>query len=374
MNRPTPKITFCTSVMNRLHHLKSTLPQNLKDTSSYPDVEFLILDYNSTDGLEDWIRTTMEEHILSGRLSYYRTIEPKFFHRSHSRNLSFKLATGSLLCNLDADNFTGTGFAEYIATCFEKNPNIFLSCIDFRKEKANYHPPPDSFGRICCSREAFWRIKGYNEQMSTHGFQDYDFANRLEISGLSRVLIENTEYLKAVKHDDTERFGNEFINRNLTNILYKPKSPYASDIIFLYRNQQFERGTLVYNDWKDCKHFHCSYKKKKHKYQYSLTTNRWNQGKWAQIGPCELLLSLGNCKSKTVKFQNGQSLSPLSSHPFQILKDEEIKKQLIIFNTQFTNRNIMQKNWDKKIMIVNKKSIGTARVFKNFNYAQPISV
>ena len=73
------RISLCTACMGRLHDLKQTLPKNIEDNRDYPNVEFVILDYNSDDGLEDWMRRNMMEHIESGLVSYYHTTEPEYF-------------------------------------------------------------------------------------------------------------------------------------------------------------------------------------------------------------------------------------------------------------------------------------------------------
>ena len=119
-------ISLCTVCMNRLHHIKKTLPQNIEDNAAYPDLEFILLDYNSTDGLEEWVKNNMQEYIISGRLKYYKTSEPVFFDRSHSRNLMFKLAAGDILCNIDADNYTGLAFADYVNEMFYQKKNVYF--------------------------------------------------------------------------------------------------------------------------------------------------------------------------------------------------------------------------------------------------------
>ena len=108
------RISICTTVMNRLKDLKLTLPKNMADNADYPNLEFVVLDYNSTDGLGEWIKTEMMEYIKSGRLTYARISEPKYFYMAHSRNLAFKIASGEIVNNLDADNFCQKGFAYYI--------------------------------------------------------------------------------------------------------------------------------------------------------------------------------------------------------------------------------------------------------------------
>ena len=119
------KISFCTVCMNRLHHLRKTLLVNIIDNSDYRDAEFVLLDYNSTDGLEDFVRAEMKDYLNSGKLIYYKTLAPRYFNRSHSRNLVFKLSSGDLICNIDADNFTGKGFVCYLNSEFLKNKYAF---------------------------------------------------------------------------------------------------------------------------------------------------------------------------------------------------------------------------------------------------------
>src|SRR5580704_1798101 len=65
---PRPRISFCISCRGRLHHLRRTLPQNIADNRDYPNLEFVLLDYNSTDGLGEWVRHELSEEIASGRL------------------------------------------------------------------------------------------------------------------------------------------------------------------------------------------------------------------------------------------------------------------------------------------------------------------
>lgn len=74
-----PRITFTTICMGRLHHLKETLPQNLADNRDYPNLEFLLLNYGGRDGLDEWVRTEMKEHLESGRLVYYHSPEQQRF-------------------------------------------------------------------------------------------------------------------------------------------------------------------------------------------------------------------------------------------------------------------------------------------------------
>ena len=50
--------------MNRLSHLQETLPKNIHDNYLLGDVEFVLLDYNSSDGLESWVKNDMKNILI----------------------------------------------------------------------------------------------------------------------------------------------------------------------------------------------------------------------------------------------------------------------------------------------------------------------
>ncbi len=50
------KISFCITCKNRLHQIRQTLPKNLEDNRRLQElVEFVLVDFGSTDGLRKWI-------------------------------------------------------------------------------------------------------------------------------------------------------------------------------------------------------------------------------------------------------------------------------------------------------------------------------
>ena len=62
------QISFCITCMNRLKHLQETLEKNILDNFLVDEVEFVVLDYNSQDGLEEWIAQSMMKYIEMGIL------------------------------------------------------------------------------------------------------------------------------------------------------------------------------------------------------------------------------------------------------------------------------------------------------------------
>ncbi len=231
-------ISFCTVCMNRLHHLKQTLPQNIKDNIDYPEIEFLVVDYNSRDGLEDWIREEMAVYLEMGILTYIKVEGPEYFHRSHSRNVAFKMAEGEVLVNVDADNYTGKGFANFINLQFLQEDKIFL--IPDTRNDTNV----EIYGKVCVRKKDFMTVKGYDEELVGWGFEDIDFYTRLQNLGLNQRLYDDDEYAKCIVHGPEDRVSNQE-NFHKLHTLFAISEKERAELVFLYKDGTFERGVFL---------------------------------------------------------------------------------------------------------------------------------
>jgi hypothetical protein len=195
--------------MGRLWQLEQTLPQNLRDNNNYPNLEFVIIDYNSPDGLEDYIKCNMTTPIQSGRLIYYKTKEPQFFHISHAKNMAHKLATGDIVCNVDADNFTGKGFASYLNHLINVNMRRMI-----------HGNEGGSWGRIGMYKSFFEQLTGYDERLEGWGIEDGDLRDRAKNIGLECIIMDSrfTKYINnnlqdSLKNCDLKKlFGKDNIS------------------------------------------------------------------------------------------------------------------------------------------------------------------
>ncbi len=197
--------------MGRANHLKETLPQNIRDNpiSENLDIEFVVLNYNSSDDLHEWITTDPEmvKHIESGLVRYGKTTDPEFFYMSHAKNMVHRMATGDVVCNLDADNFLGEGFAEFLQRNFLDDLDIV---INPSHRVSKYFPPDDRgfFGRVAISRDNFLKLNGYDESFSGWGGEDEDFMQRAKGLGLKHKRIDDIKYLSIIRHTNEERIVN----------------------------------------------------------------------------------------------------------------------------------------------------------------------
>jgi hypothetical protein len=188
------KVSLCITCMGRLHHLIRTFPENLRSNKEF-NVEFVILDYNSGDGLKDWIRDHFMPEIHAGRLVYARTDAPSGFHHAHAKNLAHRIASGDILCNLDADNYATEDFTKYLLQNFAERDMIIM----------RGHSISGYNGRIALGKFWFYRIGGYDEELLPgHGNEDADLYGRACDIGLSSILLPK-EHGKVIHHSNEER-------------------------------------------------------------------------------------------------------------------------------------------------------------------------
>lgn len=190
------KISIVTTCMNRLNELKVTLPKNMENNIDYDKLEFVIIDYNSQDGVGDWIKENLQKHIDSGRLSYYRTTEPVSYSMSHSRNIGFKVATGDIICSVDGDAFVNKGFATYLNLMANQHPKMAF----FAKGKKRLR------GRLCFYKKEFVNILGgYDEGLTGYGSEDHDLMHRAWGSGMTMMWFGGKYHtnLPSKKHQIT---------------------------------------------------------------------------------------------------------------------------------------------------------------------------
>lgn len=210
MRTDQPKIAFCTTCKGRTQHIEKTLHKNIGDNLDYPNCKFVVLDYNSQDGLKSYINRLAPP--WSGDewpnwLSYYHFPDPQTFHMAHAKNMAHRLGMlegADILVNLDADNYTGPGFASYIAQQFSLyGPNTFLWAKMIKE--GPLRTARGISGRIVCTSKAFVKSGGYDEQFSTWSPDDKDFNIRLQRLGYHAKEIDR-QYLDAVPHTDKMRF------------------------------------------------------------------------------------------------------------------------------------------------------------------------
>jgi predicted glycosyltransferase involved in capsule biosynthesis len=178
--------------MGRLHHLCETLPKNIED-NIYPNVEFVILNYNSPDNLDEWMKQYVQL-MDDGKILYLKESTIRFYSMTHSRNVAFKAATGDIVCNVDADNFTGN-----FATELNRLANEMGTKTLFSKGKRLLH------GRLGFFKSDFINMGGYDEDIIGYGHDDRDMFDRAMALGFKIGRFEGNVYINRLHHARADR-------------------------------------------------------------------------------------------------------------------------------------------------------------------------
>lgn len=207
------KLSFCITCKGRRHHLEQTLLRNLEDNvdlySEDQNVEFVVLDYSSPDGLTDWMLNSPEfkPYFQSGVLRLAGLEGQEHFYHSHAKNIAHKISSGDIVCNLDADNFTGPGFGRYLQSVFAGGGSkiVFFNIFDGAYKGPDYK---GATGRVALLSRDFHELGGYDETPRFGGWagEDGDLIIRAIRKGLRPVLIKDRErYMKTIPHDNSLR-------------------------------------------------------------------------------------------------------------------------------------------------------------------------
>lgn len=324
--------------MNRSEHLQATIFKNIEDTIDYENIEFILLDYNSSDNLEAWVKSNLNSYIEKGILKYYRTTEPESFHRSHSRNIALKLAEGDVVCNLDADNFLGKDFAYFINYHFSYHSNIFLTS----------GVRDGSYGRICVKKEDFLKVRGYDEKMSGWGYEDDDFYERLVKTGLSRVEFFDTSFTDTIDHEIEESILNDKEVSKVKEVYVQQVTYKKSVLIYFMIDDTFKYGIVTrLSDYSEIE-----------------LEGSWQSGTTLE-SDTSLVLDFDNNRKIQFTKTAESILKSENNSLFKPVKNKLLKNSVLRMLTSLENKNRYTAK-SKETIVSNNESWGKANLKKNF--------
>jgi len=200
------KISYSTPIRDRLQHLKITLPVSLRENAGL-DVEFIVSDSGSIDGLEEWIYSSFPSELESGLLKYFKTPASEFWGSSKEKNLAHSYSSGVVVCNLDADNLVTREFTLGAIETFERNINSILNFQGGGNMGGGC-------GRVALSAENFKALGGYDESFKDGwGGDDTDLIKRAIAFGVENVF-EGVGSLLFLNHNNDLR-GRYMKNKEL---------------------------------------------------------------------------------------------------------------------------------------------------------------
>ncbi len=190
-----PKLSFCITHKDRFEYLQKTLLQNLKDNEEDRlNIEFILMDFHESDEVMHWIREIFPKEIGQGYLKYFRA-KIQGWSAPLAKNTAHYVASGSILTNLDCDNFTGREGGRFVLEQYYKEESN-LMLWQFSRVRRD-----GSYGRMSFYQQAFEDLGGYDEGLMEMGFQDNDLMLRALKMGVKRIERNDKLYNKAIKHE-----------------------------------------------------------------------------------------------------------------------------------------------------------------------------
>ena len=181
----SPKYSIISTCKGRLHNLKRTLPEFLKQENS----EVIVVDYDCPDGTSDYLaRVHPAARVVS-------VVDKPKFNTAHARNLGAAQARGEFLIFLDADVVIAEHFVNYIDSRM-KDQSFAL-----------FGPPAQNSLRGSCvvGQKDFNKIGGYDELMGGYEGEDLELYIRLRLIGASEIMLEPIFVLEVIEQSAEER-------------------------------------------------------------------------------------------------------------------------------------------------------------------------
>lgn len=231
------KLSFCTAIMNRFWQIKDTLPKNLQDNWENRDrVEFILVDFNSNDGLYDFIIKNFKKELNCGFLKYYICYSESYWHAPKCKNTSHRLGNNDILVNLDCDNYTGQNGGLFILKQFENLPRNSLI-----HQGQNIYMKGNT-GRICYYQEDFLKVGGYNQKMMAMSVQDTDIIKRLELLNIKKIVVADEKYNNTIPNDKDVSIKNTI--EKINNISYEQMCMYNMKISREYFEKKIYQANI----------------------------------------------------------------------------------------------------------------------------------
>ena len=188
-------ISFCTCCKGRLWQLKHTLPHNIKYITK--EIEIIILDYQSNDGLIEWLYDNYKTYIEDNRIKLISLSSDEFVYNYSSafaKNVCHKQAGGKVLMNLDCDQFIDHNTINDLINLPPNN--LYIPQVTQKSS--------GQFGRLGYSKDLFYSLKGYDETLI--GLKGDDTFLRIKTRKLNIQHTIASSYYPCIENTYEEKY------------------------------------------------------------------------------------------------------------------------------------------------------------------------
>lgn len=364
------RISVCIICLSNEFTLQQTILKNIADNERSSEVEFVVVDCNPDDTFGSWIRNHAQAYIDAGLLIYYKLCNVQRCRYTTAKNIAMRLATGEVVCYVSAYDLMGAGFVEHVRHTFARDQEICLYSAPYTiHDPTHNHPPGSIVGKLCVHKSNLLRVGGFDERMIKYANDDLDIINRLERSSVRKMEIFAPEFGKFLRHGIGTGLSLRQGVADLSAIYMKYSSPARTEVLYLYHDGHYEKGTLINNALDDYHGYSSAYEKRPYRYRYALegigVRRRWeddingNRIVLFQEPGNQELYTLHACRYDKVVDRKDQSI-------YYVVEDPWITETLLLLNAVFYNGGILDQNQREEIVRVNSDAREKAALIRNF--------
>lgn len=217
--------------MNRAYDLKESMPYVIESANQSPPVEILVLNYSSTDDLDEYMSQEIMKETMGGYLkkgnffTYISAMGRKFYSSPEARNIAQIESKGKYGIQWACDSYCKPEFIKVIRDLIEKENPVWL-CEGW-------------MGRaVTCRKDEFINSGGYDLRFNYYAPEDKDICQRLHRRGGKFVqfpsdLIWDTPTSWKTKLANIQKEGSHMAQLREMNLIYQ---------------ENCEKGVLVANE------------------------------------------------------------------------------------------------------------------------------
>ena len=195
-----PGVSICSVCMNRNSHL-------LQSLSSWVTVkgvdEIIIVDWGSKTPVEQTISSFLKK---DKRIRLFTIKNVSRWILTVSFNLAIRMARYSTILKLDADNIIDPNFLTYHVL---QHSEFYAGNWRYARNENERHMN----GVVYMNRNDFISVFGYNEMITSYGYDDCDLYNRL--SKIATRKLINFDKISHIQHTNDERVESQKDNVSL---------------------------------------------------------------------------------------------------------------------------------------------------------------
>lgn len=259
-------VSIVITTFNRADFIERSIHSCFNQT--YKNIEIIVVDDGSTDNTKDLLK----DYYSSGAIYYFVTENQE---RNAARNFGADVSKGKYIKFLDSDDTIEPAYIESCISVFQTNPNLEILftnisvCLSDRTSHKKtgilknrnlinslWYKNEFAFSSVMIKRDTFFITKGFDEDRTLIGAEDWEYWMRLSYAGvrfglvsefLTNIFVHDSNTMNSVeKIISGKKRALQVLETKIDKIDKKSVRKFESGLFFLRSCYAYES----YNKWK----------------------------------------------------------------------------------------------------------------------------